>query len=54
MSVAFPLILTFSLGEKEQQLHISAFAQAIRAADWFHGEGENYRKPMATTYLKPL
>jgi hypothetical protein len=33
MSAAFPLILTFSLGEKEQQLDMSAFAKAIRAAD---------------------
>ncbi|HTB84223.1 MAG TPA: hypothetical protein VK742_11260 [Candidatus Sulfotelmatobacter sp.] len=54
MSVAFPLILTFSPGEKEQQLHISAFAKTIRAADWVHGEVENYRKPTATTYLEPL
>jgi hypothetical protein len=29
MSAAFPLILTFSLGEKEQQLHISTFAKTI-------------------------
>jgi hypothetical protein len=33
MSVAVPPILTFSLGEKEQQLHISTFAKIIRAAD---------------------
>jgi len=32
MSTTFPLILTFSLGEKEQQLDILAFAQIIRAA----------------------
>jgi hypothetical protein len=32
MIAAFPLILTFSLGEKEQQLDISAFAQIVRAA----------------------
>jgi hypothetical protein len=32
MSTAFPLILTFSLGEKEQQLNISAFAKINRAA----------------------
>jgi hypothetical protein len=29
----FPLILTFSLREKEQQLYILAFAKTIRAAD---------------------
>jgi hypothetical protein len=33
MIAAFPLILTFSLGEKEQQLDISTFAKTIRAAD---------------------
>jgi hypothetical protein len=33
MSAAFPLILTFSLGEKEHQLHISTLAKASRAAD---------------------
>jgi len=33
MNAAFPLILTFSLGEKEQQLHISIFAKTSRAAD---------------------
>jgi hypothetical protein len=33
MSAAFPLILTFSLGEKEQQLHISTFAKTNRAAN---------------------
>jgi hypothetical protein len=33
MSATFPLILTFSLGEKEQQLDISVFAKIIRAAD---------------------
>jgi hypothetical protein len=27
MSAPFPLILTFSLREKEQQLHISTFAK---------------------------
>jgi hypothetical protein len=32
MSAAFPLILTFSLGEKEQQLIDSTFAKIIRAA----------------------
>jgi len=33
MCAAFPLILTFSLGEKEQQLDISIFAKTIQAAD---------------------
>jgi hypothetical protein len=33
MSVIFPLILTFSPGEKEQQLDISTFAKTIQAAD---------------------
>jgi hypothetical protein len=33
MSVAFPLILTFSPMEKEQQLDVFAFAKIIRAAD---------------------
>jgi hypothetical protein len=33
MNVAFPLILTFSRGEKEQQLYIFPFAMTIRAAD---------------------
>ncbi|HTB85512.1 MAG TPA: hypothetical protein VK742_17830 [Candidatus Sulfotelmatobacter sp.] len=33
MSAVFPLILTFSLGEKEQPLHISTFAKTSRAAD---------------------
>ncbi|HTB82342.1 MAG TPA: hypothetical protein VK742_01695 [Candidatus Sulfotelmatobacter sp.] len=33
MRVTFPLILTFSLGEKEQQLDISAFAMIVRADD---------------------
>jgi hypothetical protein len=54
MSAAFPLILTFSLGEKEQQLDNSTFAKTIRAADWVHGAGENFRKPTAATYLKPI
>jgi hypothetical protein len=29
----FPLILTFSLGEKEQQLHSCFFTKAVQAAD---------------------
>jgi hypothetical protein len=33
MSAAFPLILTFSLGEKEQQLYISTCAKTSGAAD---------------------
>ena len=33
MNAAFPLVLTFSLGEKKQQLDISTFAKTIRAAD---------------------
>ncbi|HTB83266.1 MAG TPA: hypothetical protein VK742_06395 [Candidatus Sulfotelmatobacter sp.] len=33
MSVAFPLILTFSLGEKEQQMDMFAYARTIRAVD---------------------
>jgi hypothetical protein len=33
MSAAFPLILIPHAGEKEQQLHISAFAKITRAAD---------------------
>ena len=33
MIAAFPLILTFSPREKEQQLDISTFAKIIRAAD---------------------
>ena len=54
MSDAFPLILTFSLREKEQQLYISTLAKINRAADSLqfaktlqashhnrvHGEGE--------------
>jgi hypothetical protein len=31
-SAPFPLILTFSLGEKEQQLDILVFTKIIRAA----------------------
>jgi hypothetical protein len=33
MSAAFPLILTFSLREKEQQSYISPFAKTTQAAD---------------------
>jgi len=44
MSTAFPLILTFSLGEKEQQLNIPTFAKAIPAADWVHGKNSPNRK----------
>jgi hypothetical protein len=33
MSAAFPLILTFSLGEKERQLRISTLAKNVQAAD---------------------
>jgi hypothetical protein len=33
MNATFPLILTFSLGEKEQQLDIFSFAMVLRAAD---------------------
>jgi hypothetical protein len=33
MSAAFPLILTFSLREKEQRLGISVFARVDRAVD---------------------
>ena len=32
-NAVFPLILTFSLREKEQQLNIYTFAKTIRAAD---------------------
>ncbi|HTB85341.1 MAG TPA: hypothetical protein VK742_16965 [Candidatus Sulfotelmatobacter sp.] len=32
MSATFPLILTFSLGEKKQQLNILGFAKITRAA----------------------
>jgi hypothetical protein len=58
MSAAFPLILTFSLGEKEQQLRIFAFAKTSQAAYrssfirtlrasyhlWVHGPGERNAK----------
>jgi hypothetical protein len=37
MSAAFPLILTFSLGEKEQQLHISTFAKRSEPLTRFIG-----------------